>query len=64
MTIREFRFNCLEDILNAIDDVELALNEYDDETEISANDEIHLKRYTQNVVNALDQLKSWIDDLN
>lgn len=64
MTIREFRFNCLEDILNAIDDVELALNEYDDEIEISANDEIHLKRYTQNVVNALDQLKSWIDDLN
>ena len=64
MTIREFRFNCLEYILNAIDDVELALNEYDDETEISTNDEIHLKRYTQNVVNALDQLKSWIDDLN
>lgn len=55
MTIGEFRFNCLEYILNTIDDVEIALNEYDDE--------IYLKSYTQSVVNALDELKAWIDDL-
>lgn len=50
MIIRKFRFKCLEEILNAVDDVELALDGYDDETEISANDEIHLKRCTQILV--------------
>lgn len=55
MNIKEFRFICLEDIKNAIDDIELDICYYDDE--------IYLKRYAQDVVNALDKLKSWIDDL-
>lgn len=55
MNIKEFRFTCLEDIKNAIDDIELDICYHDDE--------IYLKRYAQDVVNALDKLKSWIDDL-
>lgn len=64
MNIKEFRFTCLEDIKNAIDDVELDICYYDDEAIISADDKIYLERYAQDVVNALDKLKSWIDDLD
>lgn len=64
MNIKEFRFTCLEDIKNAVDDVELDICYYDDETIISADDKIYLERYAQDVVNALDKLKSWIDDLD
>ena len=63
MNIKELRFTCLEDIKNAIDDIELDICYYDDESTISTDDEIYLKRYAQDVVNALDKLKSWIDDL-
>lgn len=62
MNIKEFRFTCLEDIKNAIDDI-LDICYYDDESTISTDDEICLKRYAQDVVNTLDKLKSWIDDL-
>ena len=64
MNIKEFRFTCLEDIKNALDDIELDICYYDDESTISTDDEIYLKRYAQDVVNALDKLKSWIDDLD
>ena len=63
MNIKEFRFTCLEDIKNAIDDIELNICYYDDESIVSIDDEISLKQYAQDVANALDKLKSWIDDL-
>lgn len=64
INIKEFRFTCLEDIKNAIDDVELDICYHDDGAIISADDKIYLERYAQDVVNALDKLKSWIDDLD
>ena len=63
INIKEFEFTCLEDIKNAVDDMELDICYYDDEAIISSDDKVYLKRYTQDVVNALDKLKSWIDDL-
>jgi hypothetical protein len=64
MTVGEFKEKYLEEIQMSVDDIELAFDDFYEDSNISNKDSNYLMDYAQSVITALENLKALVDDLH